>query len=144
MVYVGIGYSYLVSKPTESRIEALHFAVKVLDYNEWGYVFMFVGVLSIISSRWPPVSEKWGYFVLTGQSVAWSGFYLVGVIFHNTPNANLSASLSWGLIAFLWWAISGLVNPNALTTLMNQILALQAENLALHREIARLNSHREE
>lgn len=137
-VYLAIGYSYLKAEPTDSRVDALYYAIKVMDYNNWGYVFMLVGVLSIISSRWPPISEKWGYFVLTGQSSAWAGFYVVGIIFHNSPVSNFSSVLSWSLIAFLWWAISGLVNPNALTMLMNQILALQTENLALHREIARL------
>ena len=138
MVYIAIGISYLVSDPTESRVQALYYATKVMPYNNWGWVFVAAGLLSIISSRWPPVSETWGYFVLTGQGAAWTSFYLAGVVFHGTPYSNLSAALSWGLIAFLWWAISGLINPNALTKLLNQILALQAENLALHREIERL------
>lgn len=141
-VYIAIGITYLRSEPTAARTEALYYAVKVMEYNQWGWIFILAGLLSVVSSRWPPVSETWGYFVLTGQGAAWSGFYLVGVLFHNTPNSNLSATLSWGLIAFMWWAISGLVNPNALTKLLNQILALQAENLALHREIERLRGDR--
>lgn len=143
-VYIAIGISYLKAEPTESRVQALHFALKVLDYNNWGYVWIAIGILSIISSRWPPASETWGYMVLTGQASAWSLFYLVGIMFDGSPTANFSGVLSWGLVAFMWWAISGLVNPNALTKLLNQILALQTENLALHREIARLNGLEEE
>lgn len=142
-VYVAIGVSYLKAKPTPTRVDSLYYALKVLDYNNWGYVFMLVGVLSVISSRWPPVSEKWGYFVLTGQSSAWALFYLVGIVFHGSSPSNFSGVLSWGLIGFMWWAISGLVNPNALTQLLNQILALQAENLALHREIDRLRNRKD-
>lgn len=143
-VYVAIGYSYLQTEPNAARLDALYYALKVTSYNNWGFVFMVVGILAVISSRWPPVSEKWGYFVLTGQSVAWALFYLTGILFHDSAPANIVGVLSWGLIGFLWWAISGLVNPNALTQMMNQIIALQAENLALHREIERLRERGKE
>ncbi len=137
IIYVLIGFAYLVAEPTPARLASLEYALNILDYNHWGYVFMVIGVLSVISSRWPPVSETWGYQALTGQSVAWSGFYLVSIVFGHSPWANITAALLWGVLGFMWWAISGLVNPRHLHRLANELEALHIENLELHKEIAR-------
>ncbi len=142
-VYIAIGFTYLTAEPTPARVEALKYALNWVDFNTWGYVWILVGLLSIISSRWPPVSETWGYTVLTGQAAAWGLFYGAGVIFADTPVSNLSGVLSWGLIGFMWWAISRLVNPEVLEHLMQRIYDLQTENLALHDEIHRLRENRE-
>lgn len=111
-VYVAIGISYIWAEPTPTREVALHFALQWISLEHWGVIFICAGLLAIISSRWPPVSETWGYTVLTGLSSAWSAFYLVGVLFWHSPPTNLSGVMSWGLIAFMWWAISGLINPS--------------------------------
>lgn len=142
LVYILIGVSYLASDPTPSRIAALHYAVKYVDYNHWGFVFIFAGCLAILSSRWPPISETWGYQALTGLSAGWACFYLAGVVFHDAPMQGLSGFLSWGLIGFMWWAISGLVNPKHLMGMLNDLRALQSENLELHREITRCKEER--
>lgn len=110
-VYVFVGLSYIAAEERRSREIALQIALSWWSLETWGFVFMGAGLLAIISSRWPPVSETWGYFVLTGLSAGWSAFYLTGMIFADSPSSNISAFLTWGLIAFLWWAISGLVNP---------------------------------
>lgn len=112
VVFVLIGVSYIITEPTRAREQALHFAFEWMPSEGWGAVFILCGVLSIISSRWPPISETWGYTVLSGMSAAWAGFYLVGVLFGESPATNLSGVLSWGVIAFMWWAISGLLNPS--------------------------------
>lgn len=111
LVYVLIGVSYILSKPTPNRELALQVALDKAPIQFWGGVFIAAGLLSVISSRWPPVAETWGYMVLTGLSAGWSVTYLTGVILMNSPAANLSGSMTWGLLAFLWWAVSGLVNP---------------------------------
>lgn len=111
-VYLLIGVSYATTDITPDRKLALHFAVHWMSLPHWGIVFMFAGVLSIISSRWPPISETWGYTVLTGLSAGWAGFYLMGILLYDSPNSNISGVMSWGLIGFLWWAISGLLNPD--------------------------------
>lgn len=111
LVYVLIGLSFILTDPTPARTQALKYAISWLSMDGWGWIFIFSGLLSILSARWPPVSETWGYTVLTGLSAAWSGFYLMGIIFGHQPAANLSGVMSWGLIAFMWWAISGLINP---------------------------------
>lgn len=141
-VYIAIGASYLTVEPTPVRSEGLKYALNWLNYNDWGYVWLFVGVLSFISSRWPPVSETWGYMLLTGQASAWSLFYFAGVVFGGTSTTNLRATLVWGLLGFMWWAISRLVNPEVMKLLLERIRALQAENLALHDEIHRLRENR--
>jgi len=143
-IYILIGISYLVAVPTPQRVDALHYALYVLPYNEWGWVFILVGLLALISSRWPPVSDTWGYQALTGQSVAWSSFYLFGVIFHGSSTSNFSAALLWGMLGFMWWAISGLVNPNNVVKVAAQLSAVQSENLELHRELIRCLEEKEE
>lgn len=143
LVYIAIGITYLQAEPTPERLNSLQYATDWLEYNTWGYVFIFVGLLAVISSRWPPFSETWGYFVLTGQSAAWAGFYLAGIVFSDTGVTYLSAVLSWGLIGFMWWAISALQNPEVLEVLFTRILELQSENLALHDEIHRLRANQE-
>lgn len=134
-VYIAIGFTYLTAEPTPVRVHALQYALNWLSYNHWGVVFMLVGLMAIISSRWPPISETWGYVVLTGQSAAWALFYMAGVVFGDAANSGLTAVMSWGLIGFLWWAISGLVNPALVQKLMARITELQEENLELHAEL---------
>lgn len=112
LVYIAIGYSLFVTEPTETRVQALHFALLWWDFQVWGIVFAVCGGLAILSSRWPPVSETWGYTALTGLSAGWAGFYLMGILLYTSPWQNISGVLSWGLVAFMWWAISGLVNPD--------------------------------
>lgn len=111
LVYVALGLSYLASEPTESRKIALQVALDRAPIEFWGIIFISTGLMSIISSRWPPVAEKWGYMVLTGLSAGWSATYATGVILGDSPESNLSGAFTWGLIGFLWWAVSGLVNP---------------------------------
>lgn len=112
LVFVLVGISYILTEPTPSRLAALSVARSWMSFEAWGCVFIFAGFLAILSSRWPPVSKTWGYMVLTGLSAGWSAFYAMGVIFKDSPPSNLSGTLSWGLIGFMWWAISGLLNPN--------------------------------
>lgn len=144
LVYIAIGITYLSAEPTPQRLQALKYALNFgLDYNEWGYVWIFVGVLSIVSSRWPPVSETWGYMLLTGQGSAWALFLAAGIVFGQAPPSNFNGVFAWGLLAFMWWAISKLVNPEVRLLLLDRILTLQTENLALHDEVNRLRSDRD-
>jgi uncharacterized membrane protein len=109
-VYILVGISYIVSKPTESRQESLQLAISWMPLPVWGGVWIFVGCLAILSSRWPPASETWGYTTMTALAAAWSTFYVFGIVF-GAPAQGFSGVLVWALIAFMWWAISGLVNP---------------------------------
>lgn len=110
--YTSMGLVYIWSEPTQGRKEALAVALNFAPIEFWGTVFMLCGLMSIISSRWPPITETWGYILLSALSTGWSATYLLGVILEDSPPSNLSGTLSWGLTAFIWWAVSGLVNPD--------------------------------
>jgi hypothetical protein len=112
VVYVVNGLSYMLTTPTPARLEALTVSLKWFPLDVWGGVWVAVGLLAVISSRWPPVFESWGYMVLTGLAAGWSATYLMGIVFYHTHMTNLSGVLTWGLLAFLWWAVSGLLNPD--------------------------------
>ena len=112
LIYCMIGLTFAFTTPSPARIEALWLAFQWMPQHFWGVVWMIAGALAILSSRWPPISKTWGYMVLTGLSAGWAAFFALSVICGPSPVANLSNTLSWGLIAFLWWAISGLLNPN--------------------------------
>lgn len=133
-VYIMIGGSMASNPPTTGSIEALHYALRVTEYDNWGLVFCFAGFLSIVSSRWPPVSETWGYTCMTGLSTAWSLFYAAGVLFHNAPTIFLVATLQWGLVAFLWWAISGLINPKIKADQLDDLEFISEGEIRLDRE----------
>lgn len=111
LIYIAIGISYFVTEITPSRSRALVVALEFLSIRHWGVIFILSGVLAIISARWPPISRTWGYMVLCGLSAGWSAVYLTGFLLVDAPSTNLSGFGTWGLIAFLWWSISGLLNP---------------------------------
>lgn len=110
-VYVLVGVSYIVAEPTPSRESALRLAIAWMPLSIWGVVWIVVGLLAFLSARWPPTSETWGYTTMTGLAAAWSAFYALGILL-GSPAQNVSGVLVWGLVAFMWWAISGLVNPD--------------------------------
>lgn len=111
VLYIFIGILLITSPPSPARDVALKAVLQIASIDMWGGIFILSGLLSIISSRWPPFSEKWGYMVLTGMSSGWGTTYLLGVLFFGSPPITLSQSVLWGLLAFMWWGISGLLNP---------------------------------
>lgn len=117
--YIVIGLTYAVGGANPARESSMRFQIQYLFLGReglplsiWGAVFIAVGIASIISSRWPPFSETWGYTSMTGLSVLWAGCYAAGMAF-GAPVQNLSGVITWSLIGFLWWAISGLVSPES-------------------------------
>lgn len=111
LVYMSYGVAYISDVLSPDRQKALIVALNLMPIEAWGIVFFGAGVCAMLSSRWPMVSEKWGYVVLTGLSSAWAAAYALGVIFHLSPFTNVTPALTWGMTAFLWYGISGLVNP---------------------------------
>lgn len=109
--YVGVGLTYLLANPTQARAFALELAFYIAPIEFWAGLFIFSGILTVISSKWPPISETWGYSILAAISSAWASFYILSIFLLDSPASNLSAGLVWGLIAFMWWGISGLRNP---------------------------------
>lgn len=110
-MYAVIGWVYAFGPPNPLRDRALVILTQIASVQLWGTIFLAAGIATMISSRWPPVSEAWGYMVLEGLSAAWCATYLLGLVFYNS-SANLTGGIVWGLLAFMWWAISGLLNPD--------------------------------
>lgn len=110
-LFVLVGMQYALAPESKGRSEALYVILQVAPIQFWGGVFIFAGFMSMISSRWPPLAETWGYMVLTGLSSGWSATYLIGIIFFKSPAANITQVILWGSLGFMWWAISGLPNP---------------------------------
>lgn len=112
LVYIGVGIVFMsTSELTPARKATLIFALQHAEFSTWGFIFAVGGCLACASSRWPNVKNAWGYMILTGLSAGWASMYLLGYIFVFTHHATLGYALVWSLLAFLWWAISGLVNP---------------------------------
>ena len=111
-VYIAIGVTYILTAPAESRTSSLALALAVMPLRGWGVVWIIAGSLAVISSRWPPASETWGYSALSSVTALWAAFYVLGVLVMDAPMQSLTAGLMWGLIAFMWWIIAGLRNPD--------------------------------
>jgi len=105
------GVQYITSKPTPARELALAAVLRIAPIHIWGGVFIMVGLLAMISSRWPPIAERWGYMVLTSLSSTWAATYITGMVFFKAPLTNIGQSIIWAALGFMWWAISGLPNP---------------------------------
>lgn len=111
LVYVTVGISYVVTEPTDARHAALKLATVIMPLSAWGWLWIVAGGLVFVSARWPPVSETWGYSVLTTLSFSWAFVYAAGVAFLGSPHSAISGALLWGLAAYLWYKIAGLTNP---------------------------------
>lgn len=111
LVYIGIGIIYIAEPPTSTRELALAVALAWAPIKFWGSLWVIVGILALISAKWPPQVESLGYMALTGWACGWSATYAAGVIFEGSPPQFYADAAVWALLAFLWWAISGLVNP---------------------------------
>jgi len=112
LLYILVGVYYIVTSGSQSRWISLEILLRVAPMSVWGVVFIFAGLLSVISSRWPPFAETWGYVVLTSISAGWAAAYLMGILFADAPYTNLISTIVWGLFGFVWWAVSGLLNPD--------------------------------
>lgn len=104
LIYVGIGFAYIIAQPTTQQL-----AARVAPMPVWGVLFLVTGFLALLSSRWPPASEKWGYSALSGTSAWWSVLYVFGTFIFD--GRALTGGLVWALVTLLWWAIAGLDNP---------------------------------
>ena len=105
LVYISYGLILLLAHHPGGR-------PLLLDRQTWAVVWIAVGLLALASTRWPPQSKTWGYSALSGLAAAWASIYALGVVLLDQPPAALNGCLVWALVAFLWWAISGLVNPD--------------------------------
>lgn len=113
MMYTAFGVSIITTELTFARAEGLAIALEWFPIDVWGMVWVAVGLMAVASSRWPPALERWGYMALTGFTTGWAGIYLLSILFGDSPWTNLSFVIVWGMVAFIWWGVSGLLNPDS-------------------------------
>jgi hypothetical protein len=111
-IYSLVGIAYIIADDSPARYVALQVLLTLAPLRIWGGVFVAAGLMCIISSRWPPFADTWGYVVLTGMSVGWGSAYLFSILLGPSPWTNINGFFLWTLLGFLWWAISGLLNPD--------------------------------
>jgi hypothetical protein len=112
ILFILIGISYITASPSPARELALKPILQIAPIQFWGSLFVLSGLMAMISSRWPPLTETWGYMVLTGMSSGWGATFLMSIVFFHAPTTGLSQVFIWGILGFMWWAISGLLNPD--------------------------------
>lgn len=112
VVYIAVGLTYLATPLTENRASSLELALVFFPLTVWGVVWIGVGLLALASTRWPPASSTWGYTALAAMAGGWGATYLLTIVFLGGPSSGFSGALVWFLVAFMWWAISGLMNPD--------------------------------
>lgn len=110
-VYIAVGIIYMGTGADRSRTRSLEVALNVAPIEVWGTIWFLAGIAGVISGRWPPASEKWGYTVMSSLAALWAAGYVLGVFFLEAPDHALSGGAVWALVALLWWGISGLENP---------------------------------
>lgn len=110
-LFVLVGVQYMLTGSTPGRDRALAPLLQVAPIQVWASLFILAGLLAMLSAKWPPLVETWGYMVLTGLSAGWSATYLLGVLFFHAPITGIGQTIIWASLAFMWWAVSGLPNP---------------------------------
>lgn len=104
--YIFIGVLFATSPETRLGQASLN----VLPGNIWYFGFVIAGIISATSSRWPNRPRTLGYSALTGWTAACGGLYLF-TGFADNSTSFIAMGIVWGVLAFLWWAISGLISP---------------------------------
>lgn len=110
-VYVLVGASYLLIDLTPDRAASLQLALAIAPIQAWASTWIVVGILALVSTRWPPASKTWGYSAMTGLAAWWGAVYLLSIPLGG-PVTAVTGTLVWWLVGFLWWGISGLLNPD--------------------------------
>lgn len=112
LVYLFVGIAFIRMPVTDTRAASIELALRLAPMTVWGTVWVVTGILALASTRWPPATETWGYTAMTSLAALWSAIYALSMIFFDAPATSVSGVLVWALVGFLWWAISGLSNPD--------------------------------
>lgn len=112
VAHILIGYAYLFITPGGPRAKSIAAALQYAPIETWTFVFWVIGIFAMLSSVWPKSYERWGYTILTGFDAGWSAVYLSTILLTDvTVRENLTLGITWAFVAFMWWGISGLVDP---------------------------------
>lgn len=113
--FVTRGLMYIFVEPDARQADLLRVPLAFAPMPAWGVLFVLVGVLGLVSTRWPPVSKTWGYAALAGLSAGWASCYLTGLLL-GAPWTALGGAILWALIGYIWWRIASLSNPDDIAT----------------------------
>lgn len=109
LTYILIGVAYMVSEDPYVDQDQLRLALYIAPYFVWYVGFIVVGVIAMVSSRWPSTTRPIGYAALTAWSTAWAGFHIIGGLSQPINVTYIVGGLMMGMLGFLWWAISALI-----------------------------------
>jgi hypothetical protein len=110
-IYIGIGIAFILSPGYVGKDPSLKFALHWLSMEGWGVVYILAGFVAMMAALAPIGKKLWGYMMLTSLSSAWAAFYVLSVFYSKAPRLTLLSALIWLLLAFIWWAVSGLLSP---------------------------------
>lgn len=111
LVYVGIGVAFILAPGYVGKDPSLKSALRLLTLDQWGIVYILIGTIALISAFLASGRKIWGYMVLTALSSAWAFLYVMSTFLNDAPKITLLSGLLWLLLAFIWWAVSGLISP---------------------------------
>lgn len=118
LIYIGIGYGFISAPGYVGKDPSLHSALRLMSMDSWGIVHIVCGVLASVAAFSPIGRKAWGYMILTAISSVWAALYTVSVFTGGAPRLTFLSSLIWLLLAFIWWAVSGLLSPEHIQKLM--------------------------
>lgn len=111
LTVVGVVYIFIGILLATSETGNLNKSTVNILPDDWGYFgFTLVGAIVVISSRWPSKPRTFGYALLTGWTAATAGLYMLSGIIDELSGL-VAQGFVWSMVAFLWWAISGLTCP---------------------------------
>lgn len=110
-IYVIIGVAFFYVPAEVSKAPSLKVALTYLSLDEWGWVFIVCGALAILAAFSTLGHKAWGYMVLTALSSAWATMYAMAIIFKHAPILTVVSVMTWFMLAFVWWGVSGLLSP---------------------------------
>lgn len=119
LVYVGIGVAFILSPGYVGKDPSLKSALRLLSLDGWGTVYILIGALAVAAAFLPSEKKIWGYMVLTALSSGWAFLYVMSTFVNNAPKITLLSGLLWLLLAFIWWAVSGLISPEHVEKLVS-------------------------
>ena len=107
------GFSLLRDGPEFDRnVDMMRVAIRLFPLDFWAAIFVVAGLGSAIFSRFKKFRPPWAYSVFCGLAGTWTAQYFAGYILVDGPPRSLYYGSLWACLLGIWWAVSGMVNPD--------------------------------